>query len=87
MSSKNRSGTELALSPNTRFPCRHRPFTAYGWHVRKAAPEPLSCRGFLRTVSIGGRLPAIGEVAIPRGLFRAILERIGRLRPPSVVFR
>jgi len=27
------------------------------------------------------------EVAVPRGLFRAILERIRRLRPPSVVFR
>lgn len=29
----------------------------------------------------------MAEVAIPRGLFRAILERIRRLRPPSVVFR
>ncbi len=27
------------------------------------------------------------EVAIPRGLFRAILERIRRLRPPPVVVR
>ena len=29
----------------------------------------------------------MAEVAIPRGLFRAILERNRRLRPPSVVFR
>ncbi len=29
----------------------------------------------------------MAEVAIPRGLFRAILERIRRLRPPAVVFR
>jgi len=29
----------------------------------------------------------MAEVAIPRRLFRAILERIWRLRPPSVVFR
>jgi hypothetical protein len=29
----------------------------------------------------------MAEVAVPRGLFRAILERIRRLRPPSVVFR
>lgn len=29
----------------------------------------------------------MAEAAIPRGLFRAILERIRRLRPPSVVFR
>ena len=29
----------------------------------------------------------MAEVAIPRGLFRAILERIRRLKPPSVVFR
>ena len=29
----------------------------------------------------------MAEVAIPRRLFRAILERIRRLRPPSVVFR
>ena len=29
----------------------------------------------------------MAEVAVPRGLFRAILERIRRLKPPSVVFR
>ena len=29
----------------------------------------------------------MAEVAVPRGLFRAILERIRRLRPPPVVFR
>jgi myo-inositol 2-dehydrogenase/D-chiro-inositol 1-dehydrogenase/scyllo-inositol 2-dehydrogenase (NAD+) len=29
----------------------------------------------------------LAEVASPRGLFRAILERIRRLKPPSVVFR
>jgi hypothetical protein len=29
----------------------------------------------------------MAEVAVPRALFRAILERIRRLRPPSVVFR
>jgi len=29
----------------------------------------------------------MAEVAIPRGLFQAILERIRRLRPPSVVLR
>ena len=29
----------------------------------------------------------MAEVAISRRLFRAILERIRRLRPPSVVFR
>jgi hypothetical protein len=29
----------------------------------------------------------MAEVAIPRGLFRAILERIRRLKPPYVVFR
>jgi hypothetical protein len=29
----------------------------------------------------------MAEVAVPRGLFRAILERIRRLRPPSVVLR
>jgi len=29
----------------------------------------------------------MAEVAIPSGLFRAILERIRRLKPPSVVFR
>jgi hypothetical protein len=29
----------------------------------------------------------MAEVAILRGVFRAILERIRRLRPPAVVFR
>jgi hypothetical protein len=29
----------------------------------------------------------MAEVAIPRRLSRAILERIGRLKPPPVVFR
>jgi len=29
----------------------------------------------------------MAEVGIPRGLFRAILERIRRLRPPAVVSR
>jgi hypothetical protein len=29
----------------------------------------------------------MAEVAIPRGLFKTILERIRRLKPPSVVFR
>jgi len=29
----------------------------------------------------------MAEVAVPRQLFRAILERIRRLKPPSVVFR
>ena len=32
-------------------------------------------------------LTAMAEMAIPRRLFRAILERIRRHRPPSVVFR
>jgi hypothetical protein len=29
----------------------------------------------------------MAEVAVPRRLFAAILERVRRLKPPSVVFR
>jgi len=56
-------------------------------HAVQHALEIVSIKTYRRwqREERGGREP--GKVAIPRELFKMILERIRRLKPPPVVFR